>query len=493
MSELSGPTATASRVSDDRFLDCMSSAADLVGGRRFREAEIEVLRALSIMPSDLRALKLLALVRFKLGRLDESRAICREIAARQPRDGGIRLKLGLIALKLDRVDESIQELETAARLAPDDPRPWSYLGFAYARRGERARAAAAFRRAGQETLARETETGTRAAPELETDAAGEAEAPEVSEASEAPEAPEDRLARPVATLAANGTLGLAPGARMTAGTAASSGVLPGAVPSRVFEDPSSSLGRGGSTAGAPVAPLVGFTVSRLGPPPEHSAWVGAAARLSITDGAYVRADAAVASAGVVRWEEANRRVHGRPTAERLGSAEAPFFRVRGRSGELFVAAPPGTGRLVPLQLEDDVLYLREDAVLAFEGTVSWEYGHIPRATVGMLQFRGRGLVAVCVRGEPGSVKVSPERPVQAAARNLLGWVGRVVAHGGLHDVGISSVQARLSSPGPLPITCEGEGVVLLDVEDRGGPALEPATFSRGGFHGPSAGPVSNRG
>ncbi|HEY8923431.1 MAG TPA: AIM24 family protein, partial [Polyangia bacterium] len=206
--------------------------------------------------------------------------------------------------------------------------------------------------------------------------------------------------------------------------------------------------------------------------------------------AYVRADAAVASAGVVRWEEANRRVHGRPTGERLGRPEAPFFRVRGRSGELFVAAPPGTGRLIPLQLEDDVLYVREDAVLAFEGTVSWEYGHIPRATVGMLQFRGRGLVAVCVRGEPGSVKVSPERPVQAAARNLLGWVGQVVAHGGLHDVGISSSQARLSSPGPLPITCEGEGVVLLDVEDRGGPdRLAPATFTRGGFEGPFPGPV----
>jgi len=483
VSELSGPTSVPSRVSDDRFLDCMSSAADLVGGRRFREAEIEVLRALSIMPSDLRALKLLALVRFKLGRLDESRAICREIAARQPRDGGIRLKLGLIALKLDRVDDSIQELETAARLAPDDPRPWSYLGFAYARRGERARAAAAFRRAGQESLARETEN------EAEPPAATGLEADGTIE----PEAPEDRVGRPMTTLAGDGPLELALGGRMPTGAGASGGSLPGALPSRVFEDPGSSLGRGATSGAAPVAPLVGFTVSRLGPPPEQTAWVGAAARLSITDGAYVRADAAVASAGVVRWEEANRRVHGRPTTERLGRPEAPFFRVRGRSGELFVAAPPGTGRLIPLQLEDDILYVREDAVLAFEGTVSWEYGHIPRATVGMLQFRGRGLVVVFVRGEPGSVKVSPERPVQAAARNLLGWVGRVVAHGGLHDVGISSAQARLSSPGPLPITCEGEGVVLLDVEDHGGPdRLGPAAFARGGrggIEGAPAGPV----
>ena len=61
-------------------------------------------------------------------------------------------------------------------------------------------------------------------------------------------------------------------------------------------------------------------------------------------------------------------------------------------------------------------------------------------------------------------------PVQAAARNLLGWVGRVVARGG--------TAGPDGSPGPadtgdstswpdspvLPITCEGEGVVLFEVE-----------------------------
>ena len=157
MSELQGATDSG-LISDDRFLDHLSSAAEMVGARRFREAEVEVLRALSITPSDLRGLKLLALVRFKLGRLEEAWALCREIAVVVPRDPGVRLKLGLIALKLDRLDESVHELELAARLAPDDLRPWNYLGFAYARRGERARAAAAFRRAGSDAMAAELES-----------------------------------------------------------------------------------------------------------------------------------------------------------------------------------------------------------------------------------------------------------------------------------------------------------------------------------------------
>ncbi|MES1205719.1 MAG: hypothetical protein ABUS79_07250, partial [Pseudomonadota bacterium] len=98
MLESPGTSPTQAHA-DGRLLDHLGSAADLVGSRRFREAEVEILRGLSIAPADVRALKLLGLVRFKLGRLDEARAVCLEIAAALPRDAGIRLNLGLIALK----------------------------------------------------------------------------------------------------------------------------------------------------------------------------------------------------------------------------------------------------------------------------------------------------------------------------------------------------------------------------------------------------------
>jgi uncharacterized protein (AIM24 family) len=490
----STPAASQGGGADDPFLDHLASAAEMVSARLFREAEVEVLQALSIAPADLRALKLLALVRFKLGRLDESRSLCHEIAASVPGDAGIHLKLGLIALKLDRLDEAVFELETAARLAPDDLRAWSYLGFVHARRGERSRAAAAFRRAGQDELALETENQRGPeGPPLATSVAGSGIAPE---AVPAPVASESAGSGP-----ARGDGGGAndAGSGPRGRTSKASGGAPSASGSgsgRALKSaPSAALG---SAADHPFAPstsappereprhdsgrfwaapeevvssapgtmrasaLVGFAVSGLGPPSDQPAWIGVAVRLAITDGAFVRTDAVVACSGVVRWEEAQRRLHGRPSGDRLGGTDAPFCRVRGRAGELFVSAPEGAGRLVPLLLEDDVLYLREECVVAFEGTVSWEYGHIPRAPFGMLQFRGRGLVVICVRGEPGSVKVKPERPVQAAARHLLGWVGRVVAHGGHLDVGGTTAPGAV--PGPLLITCEGEGVVLFEVE-----------------------------
>jgi hypothetical protein len=466
-------SSPSERTSDDRFLDHLSSAADMVGARRFREAEVEVLRALSISPSDLRGLKLLALVRFKLGHLDQARALCREIAAAVPGDAGVRLKLGLIALKLDRLDESVQELELAARLAPDDVRPWNYLGFAYARCGDRARAAAAFRRAGAEAMAAEMESDAEerrpqrapAAPTpVEVDGAGARSTYGSGRAVISPGALPSTAFEPAFDLSL--PMQLEP--RATAPAEAVEGVFhdgqgPGASPDERPTTAELPPLRAGVAEIRPE-PLVGFAVAQLASPLDRGAWVGAAARLPVEDGAFVRADAALACAGRVRWEPAQRRVQGRPTSDPLG-ADRPFYRVQGR-GELFVTAP--VGRLVPLRLEDDILYVREDAVVAFEGTVSWEYGHIPRAPLGMLQFRGRGLVALCVRGETGAIKVSPDRPVQVAARNLLGWVGRVAARGdSLGSEGSFGPQGADASPISSPIlsiTCEGEGVVLFQVE-----------------------------
>ncbi len=142
---------------NDRFVDHLATAGELVAAGRVREAEVEVLRALSGLPADLRALNLLALVRFKLGRLEEARATYREIAAAAPNDASARRNLGLLSLKLERIEEAIPDLEMAARLAPGDHQAWSYLGYAYAKKGETVPAAAAFRHAGQDALADELE------------------------------------------------------------------------------------------------------------------------------------------------------------------------------------------------------------------------------------------------------------------------------------------------------------------------------------------------
>jgi len=109
-----------------------------------------------------------------------------------------------------------------------------------------------------------------------------------------------------------------------------------------------------------------------------------------------------------------------------------------------------------------VLYVREDRVLAFEGSLSWEAGTVPGADVRMLQFRGRGTVALEIGETPIAIKVTDDRPTLLSSGRLVGWVGRLVPHG-----------ARPPGDGaeaPFQVICQGEGVVLIDTTLAPAPA-----------------------
>lgn len=417
---------------DAEFAEHIASAAGLVAAQRYDEAEAEVLRALARVPEDLRALNLLALVRFKVGRLDEARATYREIAVRAPNDPAVRRNLGLLALKAERADEAVAELELAAHLAPDDKRSWSYLGYAYTRFGDAVAAAAAFRRAGQDAVADELESARP--PTVIADApAAVAPAAEPPRAQPVPETPpEDAPPR--------SRTRTAPGSHVSSVSNVS--------PISSISSWNDAVARRSSETRA--VPMVSFVMSSLGLAPGNglAAMVkaGAPIRLSVRDGAHVRADVAMASVGASEGERAVRRVRGRPSGEWLGSSLRPFFRLTG-PGEVWVAGT--SNRWAALTLDEDILYVREDRVLAFDGAVTWEAGRIPGDGLRMLQFRGRGQVVLQLGGLPAAVRISEEAPARVARGALLGWVGRVVAH-------------RPRREGPMPIVCEGDGVMLLE-------------------------------
>jgi uncharacterized protein (AIM24 family) len=197
---------------------------------------------------------------------------------------------------------------------------------------------------------------------------------------------------------------------------------------------------------APV-PLLGFVLARLGVGASPPAPRGESLRLGIDDEAYVRAGVALAAVGV-RAEPAFRRTQGRRSTEPLAPEGTPFYRLVG-PGEVWIAGAPGAWQAV--SLDDDVLYVREDRVLAFDGGVSWEAGAVPGDGLRMLQFRGRGCVVLRFDAPPVAVKVTEDRPAHVARAHLLGWVGRLVTH-----------RQRTPGASPFDLTCQGEGVVLFD-------------------------------
>jgi hypothetical protein len=489
---VTAPGPVMARANDERFVEHLAMAGEHVAGGRFREAEVEVLRALSGLPADLRALNLLALVRFKLGRLEEARATYREIAGAAPNDASVRRNLGLLALKLDHIDEAIPELEMAARLVPGDKQAWSYLGYAYAKKGQTVPAAAAFRRAGQDALAEELEhAATARRPTSNPKLSSLPGTPPPAAPPAGIEGAPARGGTPAPTplvLPPPGSSGVRPGAALAARPPSVVGPAPAAVAPAPIPAPEPTPAPAPVVIAAPAAapvsavapaphaapvtetpgpitatdvpalegegpvelaavPLLGFVLARLGLGVSPPAPRGEALRLGVGDEAFVRAGAALAAVGV-RFEPAFRRAQGRPSAEPLAPDGAPFFRLVG-PGDVWVAGAPGAWQAVAL--EDDILYVREDRVLAFDGGVSWEAGSVPGDGLRLLQFRGRGCVVLRLDAPPVAVKVTEDRPAFVARDHLLGWVGRLVTH-----------RQRTPGPSPFHLTCQGEGVVLFD-------------------------------
>ena len=402
--------------------------SELVSAQCLPEAEAELLLAQGSSPRDLRVLKLLALVRFKLGRLADSRLVYREACEVAPEDPTVRLNLGLIALKLESFAEAALELEAAVRLQPEDRRAWSYLGYAYARNASPAQAATAFRRAGQHELAAEME---RAASPTHAPEAAVVEGPSPESSAEASAA--RPLSSAVATPRPVRRLEVTP---VPAPRPAASDAMPGE-----------------------LTTLANFTASRLlslpsRPEPLVSLGQGVL-RFSAGAETHVRQSALLVALGGQGLSLARRRTRGHLSEDSLASDSDRFFRVEGGGDLLLSSTDPERG-LVALSLDRDVFYVEEERVVAWGDEVVWESGAVPGNGKALLQFRGTGRVVLLAGGnELVAIRVAEGERMAVPTARLAGWLGRVVVQGQPALTGGAIV------PGLHHVTCEGEGVLLL--------------------------------
>jgi len=403
-------------------------ASELISAQKLPEAERELLGAQQLSPRDVRVLKLLALVRFKLGHLTEARQVYRAASDIAPEDPAIRLNLGLIALKMESFSEAALELEAAVRLQPEDRRAWSYLGYAYARSASPAQAASAFRRAGQHELAAEMERAAAPATHVPESAVIEglpvafpaaSGEPRPSSAMATPRPQPRSEATPVPLHGPNGY-----------------GVIPDE-----------------------TATLASFATSRLLSLPQPSAPLASLGQgvLAFSAGAksHVRQSALLVALGGQGISLARRRTRGHLSSDSLVSDSDRFFCVEG-GGDLLLCSPDPERGLVALSLDRDVLYVEEERVVAWGDDVVWESGRVPGSGKSLLQFRGTGRVVLLAgESELVAVRVAEGDRLAVPTARLAGWLGRVVVQG--QGVGMGEDD----SSGLHHVTCEGEGVLLL--------------------------------
>lgn len=180
---------------------------------------------------------------------------------------------------------------------------------------------------------------------------------------------------------------------------------------------------------------------------------GGALVIRVNDRVLTRLDGIHVTGGELDYEPAMRRSRGHQTEEKFDFGGTRMHVV---SGSGYLIAVPGEKTFTAVSLDDDILYLREDLVFAFEATLRWENGNVPglRGKLPVVQFRGDGAVAMRTAEPLLRVKLPAQGVLLVAAMRLAGWIGRVIPR---------AVVPPTDGPmGEVCVECTGEGVVLID-------------------------------
>jgi len=456
----------------------------VTGGELLRRNDVvaartELAAALELRPDDIRALGLFGLACFRQSAFDDALPVYQKLVALKPDDASHRLNLGLVYLKVGQPDLSLQELGRSRELDPSQQRTVSYLGLAHARRGDYGEAFEAFLRAGEEQLAAEMEqylsTEERSAirARARTGDARSGRPAELGIDSDVYETVERRPAL-IVDEPADGDAGEDEDAAVAEWDDGAVeefdevGVITKAVALAV---PAAAAAATGTRVGwgqeAP-RPLTELATRQLIRPDDgdHPFEIGAGGVLIVRVGERIlsRTGDVIVVCGDLQFEPATRRVRGAASGERFGDDDGGMSVV---SGNGYLVAAPGGRFFAAVALDDDILYLRESMVYAFEEKLRWETGHVPgadaqlRPLLRVVQFRGHGCVALRSKRPLLSLKLASSRAVRVDARVLAGWIGRVVPR-----VVSAAVVRGASANEAAFVECSGEGVVLL--EDQGG-------------------------
>ena len=175
--------------------------------------------------------------------------------------------------------------------------------------------------------------------------------------------------------------------------------------------------------------------------------------IRVSDRVMTRLDGVHVTGGDLSYEPAMRRSRGHQTEERFDYGGTPLHSV---TGDGYLIAVPGKQTFHAVVLDDDILYLREDLVFAFEASLRWESGNVPgmRGKLPVVQFRGDGALAIRVARPLVRVKLPAQGVVYIDADRLAGWIGRVIPRAVVPPSG--------GPMGLMCVECTGEGVVLVE-------------------------------
>jgi len=430
--------------SGDDFVQALYRGGELLTEGKVIEAKEFLERAIELRPENEKCQNLLGLTYFKLGVFDRAAEVYGGLVKANPADPTLRVNLGLVHLKTNLLSRAIREFETAIDLAPDHGKAHNYLGLALAQAGDYARAREHFLAAGSQQMAERmsramasgygTEISQSPSPTHANgsgaDAAVGTSQPATEEASPQPEA------QPSATDAQEIDWGSQLG-EVAQGPLPQEVALPSPYP--VDQTPEVSpepmhdgYGYGSEapfeTAIAPAAVLRNLapTIQILRAPPAASFQVEpGGVTMAVNGQLLTRLTGLVASSGSLVFGPERKRFRDRTTDRWFGEGAERIVRVQGQ-GTLYFRIDGQA--FLPIELDGESAYFREDRVFAIENSLGFENGRLPApfaTDFDLVHLRGSGLVLLGLDGELQSLEVSEMRPAIIPLERLVGWQGRL--------------------------------------------------------------------
>lgn len=437
------PSDSTREATGEDFLFHLYRGSELLQDSRVLEAKEELEHALLLQPRDPKGQDLLATVYFRIGAFPRAIQIYERLRADSPEDTSLKLNLALCYLKTGQAQAARIELEDVVRIHPEHRRAWGYLGLAYERVGEFDKAVSAFVQGGHTVMAKRISDRRTGNSINVANAAQAAESVEIREAASQAFNELD---------AGELSFALAEPATHQTGTWRSVELGEGA----------DSVPHGRTLPNVTAPPPPSAEAARVRSMSSHSApaqsslpSLGDLVRTSFfeTDAPMVldpsgllavrlvkgerscaaRLDALRMYSGAIQTSVLERRARGASLGEPFGGLGGPLMRIDG-DGPLLLGPRPSR-HIVAFSVREEVFFLREDVVLAFDLGITFENSRLAQGdqeALPIVQLRGPGAIAIELLDPLRTLDViasslDPELgTVTARASSVVGWIGRLV-------------------------------------------------------------------
>jgi uncharacterized protein (AIM24 family) len=465
----------------ETFAHHLHRASELLRDRQPMVAREHLERAMAIVPNSPAARNLLAWSSLQVGRLDEAASVYESLEREFPTSVAAKVNQALVRLKLGQASLARQLLEQAVEIDPNHRRAWGYLGVALEQLGqidaaEQALLAGHYAGAASGLRRRHRPNGEQSPhpiPEVTAEAARTAMPALTYRRRTLPPDPWAPSVSGGAKLAFHGlgrhsTTLRPPNFVPAAGIAPSEDERSGSSPPRPTAPPADAVDEipfdttiappppsHGAPSTAPkanrsVIPLLDAALSSLLVVPHEASvvahptglvLVGLVAGEAGSDGGFAaRPQSVLATSGALSREQIPLGPH------------AGFVRIAG-TGQL-ILQPPAGHRLLALQMDADVAFLREGVVGAFDSSLLYDLGRIRQPSgnaVSLVRFRGDGVIVLKLAHPFLAFDVRGEDAVTLRTDTLVGWIGLLAPE----PTGLGG------SGGDDFMTFSGEGTVLF--------------------------------